>query len=225
MTLGMAPSATTSWLTATNNIVLWISLPVVLIAAASLVINRRRDDRRLLAKLEDEDRLRHKDPQKLTAEEAEKLRAYNEDEARTQASTADSSWRTFVLPLFGLTVVFAILAIIGSALASSSTSTHLTTVDLFVELAGAGALIGGIGTMFAAWVSYLDRKRKEKRQADTDTINHVLAHMDRVTPEDIRALAELARALNGDQGKSRKSDQLEIEPPRESTDISTQRYS
>jgi hypothetical protein len=203
MTLGTEASGTAAGFTAQDFITVYVGIGLAVLAVAWFIFRWRWDkkllaeDKKLLARLGD-----GKEPP-----------ADDEDETGTRASTDESSWRTFVLPLFGLTVVFAILAFLGSAVASVSTSTSLTTVDLFTDLAGAGALLGGIGTMLAVWISYLDRRRKEKHQADTDTINHVIAHMDRsLKPDDIRALTELARALNGNEDKSRKSGQLEIGP-------------
>jgi hypothetical protein len=139
-----------------------------------------------------------------------------EIEATARASVAESSYRTFIQPLFGLTIVFAIAAFLGSVSASDSTSTHITAVDLFTDFAGAGALLGGIGTMLAVWVSYLDRRRKEKHDANANIINNVIDHMDRsLNPDDIRALAELTRALNGNQDAQPEKN-LEITSPRQS---------
>ena len=183
----MTPSAASA--TSATNIATYIVAGILLISSLALLIQTRAAARK-------------------------KELAENEDEIIIRSPSARSSLQTLVLPLFGLTLVFSIFAFAGSVVASDSTSAHLTAVDLFTEFAGAGALLSGVATMLAVWISYLDRQRKEKRSADTDVMNHVIEHMNRsLTSDDIRALGDLARALNGDQDTSRKNNPRAIERP------------
>ena len=194
MSLGLTPSAASA--TSATNIATYIVAGVLLISSLALLIQTRAARRKELAE--------------------------NEDEISIRPPSARSSLQTLVLPLFGLTLVFSILAFTGSVVASDSTSAHLTAVDLFTEFAGAGALLSGVATMLAVWISYLDRQRKEKRSADTDVMNHVIEHMNRsLTSDDIRALGDLARALNGGQDTSHKNNPRAIEPPPENMDKSS----
>jgi hypothetical protein len=148
------------------------------------------------------------------ADEAEQARAAaQEAEARLAAlrwggvagesgkdtgTREDSSWRITALTLFGVTAVLAGLAILGDT--HTSTSSHLSTTDIFTDLAGAGSLIGGVATMLVFLTGYWDRRKRKKQQANAEVLNNSIEHIGHpLQPEDIRALADLARALNGKQ--------------------------
>jgi hypothetical protein len=103
-----------------------------------------------------------------------------------------------VVFLLGLTVALATLTLLGYA--RTSGATHLTGAELFTELAGAGTLLAGIGAMLAVWFSYLDRKRKSERQVNDRILDSVISAMKRpIQADDVRALAVLARELNGNE--------------------------
>jgi len=104
-------------------------------------------------------------------------------------------WRVAIAAPFVLTLALAALTLLGYSLSTSST--HMTGVEVFTELAGAGTLLSGIGAMVAVWLSYLDRKRKGKQDFNAQVINHVIERMDGpLRAGDLQALADFARALN-----------------------------
>ena len=128
--------------------------------------------------------------------------AASQGDTRALVEREDSSWRITVLALFGVTAVLAGLTILGYS--HTSTSSHLSPTDIFTDLSGAGTLIGGVAAMLVFVTGYRDRRKRKKQQADTEVLNNAIKHIGHsLRPEDIRALADLALALNGNQDGTR----------------------
>jgi hypothetical protein len=135
-----------------------------------------------------------------------------DEDASPKAPRTDSSWQLTALALFGVTAVLAGLAVLSGT--RTSTTGHLSTTDVFTDLAGAGSLLGGVATMLVFLAGYWDRRKRSKQQADTDVLRQALHQIDHsLRPGDIHALADLARALNGNQDSTKENKSREIEPP------------
>jgi hypothetical protein len=62
------------------------------------------------------------------------------------------------------------------------------------------------------WIGYRDRKKKAKQEANLSVIDNAIERIGRpLGPDDIRAIAELARALNGDREKLPNNEKHEID--------------
>ena len=140
-------------------------------------------------------------------------------QADIRVNRDSTSRKTLVLSLFSVTVVLAALTALG--VTRAGTSAHLTAVDLFTELAGAGTLLSGVGTMLAVWITYLDRKRSHKQQADAELLKHVIERMGPgIESADVNSLADLARALNGTQKATRRNgNSAANKPPQGKSDL------
>ena len=143
-------------------------------------------------------------------------RSQNDEDAGLKASTADSSWRVTVLALFGVTVTLAALAVLSAT--RTNTAGHFSTTDVFTDLAGAGALLSGVGTMLVFAAGYWGRRKRSNQQTNAEVLNRAIARIDHsLTPEDIHALADLARAVNGSEDSAKEESRAKLfwaGPPR-----------
>jgi heme/copper-type cytochrome/quinol oxidase subunit 2 len=136
-------------------------------------------------------------------------RSQSNEDAGPKASTADSSWRVTVLALFGVTVTLAALAVLSAT--RTNTAGHFSTTDVFTDLAGAGALLSGVGTMLVFAAGYWGRRKRSNQQTNAEVLNRAIARIDHsLTPEDIHALADLARAVHGSEDSAKEDKPREI---------------
>jgi hypothetical protein len=119
------------------------------------------------------------------------------------SSTDDWSWQVTALALFGVTVVLTALALLGST--RTSTAVHLSGTEVFTDLAGAGALLSGVAAMLVFVAGYWDRRKRSTQEGGAQVLDHAIQHINHsLEAEDLHALADLARALNGDQERARR---------------------
>jgi hypothetical protein len=136
--------------------------------------------------------------------------------ASKQASTGDWSWQAATLGLFAVTVALAILTLLEGSRASSNS--NLTATDIFTDLAGAGTLVSGITAALVFWTGYREKRKRDRRQANMAVLNNAIQHIGHsLEPDDIHALAELARALNGNQDILVEKTSEEIAPSEETS--------
>ena len=127
-----------------------------------------------------------------------KAQAASQEDIKAPARSKDSSWRITVLTLFGVTAALAALTILRST--HTSTDNHLSPTDIFTDLSGAGTLIGGAAAMLVFATGYWDRRKRKKQHPNTEVLFNAIEHIGHaLRPEDIHALADLARALNGNE--------------------------
>lgn len=128
----------------------------------------------------------------------------NDSDVRQRPVRSDSTLKLTVLALFGITVLLAALTILSSTRAS--TTTYFSSTDLFADLAGAGTLLGGVAAMLVFALGYRDRRKRTEKQDVKDVVGNAIEHIDHsLRPEDIHALADLARALNDNQPRVKKN--------------------
>jgi hypothetical protein len=119
----------------------------------------------------------------------------DEVDAKTRAWSEGPSWRVTLLSIFGVTAVLAGLTILSYT--HRSASSHVSPTDIFTDLSGAGALIGGVAAMLVFVTGYWGRRKRKNQEADIEVLNKAIEHIGHpLRPEDIHALADLARALN-----------------------------
>jgi hypothetical protein len=137
------------------------------------------------------------------------IQAAEDGDKSGQHVSTDSSWRFSILGMFAVTMAFAILAVLGGIRAN--TSSNITTTDVFTDISGAGALLGGLGTMLMFWLGYRDRQKRANQEANSAVLDHAIDLIGHpLQLEEIRALAELARALNGDKNELPDSERRKI---------------
>jgi hypothetical protein len=120
------------------------------------------------------------------------------------------SWQYTVIVLLALTVGLASLAVSG---ARHSTGNHLSPTDIFADLSGAGALLSGVAATLVVFLGSRGQRKKEEQKARDQVLNRVIEKADDMDPETIRALADLAAALNGDSGSSDHEISAQVMPP------------
>jgi hypothetical protein len=131
-----------------------------------------------------------------------KAQAASQEDTEAPVRSKDSSWRTTVLTLFSVTAVLAGLTILRYT--HTSTNNQLSPADIFTDLSGAGTLIGGVAAMLVFATGYWDRRKRKKQYPNTEVLFNAIEHIGHaLRPEDIHALADLARALNDDQDETR----------------------
>lgn len=128
-------------------------------------------------------------------------------------STADWSWQGTALKLFYVTATLAFLTLLGFSIQPTATG-HFSSAIVFTDLAGAGTLLSGVAASLVFIFGYWNRQKQSSQQstATVEVINQVLEEIGRPpTAEEIKAIAELARALNNDRGDKKGEGSLEIE--------------
>ena len=157
-------------------------------------------------------------------DKANKLQRSMSSGDKRAASVDYGSWQLTALGLFIVTVVLAGITVLSSTQIRSST--NLTSTDIFIDASGIGALLSGIAACLVFLAGYRSRQKQQENQqaaatkaaaektvATQEFLNHILQHIDRpLETEDIKAIAGLAQALNGDRGDTEK-EQLQIEAP------------
>jgi hypothetical protein len=132
--------------------------------------------------------------------------------ARSKQGGADWSWQGTALKLFYVTATLAFLTLLGVN-ASATTAAHFSSAILFTDLTAVGTLLSGVAATVVCIFGFRNKQKSDSQPTSftAEVINQVLELKDGPpTAEEIKALADLARALNNDQGDN-KQKRLEIE--------------
>jgi hypothetical protein len=134
-------------------------------------------------------------------------RSGKEKQAKSRSrGHGEESWRTAVLVLFGITIILSALTVLGGV--GIAEKAHITGVEIFTDLSGAGTLLSGIAAVAVCVVGYLDRRKKNGGQvpegvllkARQEALLETMRRIDHgLTPDDMSAMAELLRALGGEE--------------------------
>ena len=132
------------------------------------------------------------------------------------AAESSGTWRSTVLTLFWITVTLAGLSV---TVYLTSNSSNITGLEIFTDVAAVGTMLSGIAATAVFVIGYLDRRKKPEQDAKnteirTKILTEAMSRTENMGADELLALAELARALDGaEESKEKfagKDDRLRI---------------